>query len=141
MLQQMQQLGLTGVKLLGGDGVCTEKLIELAGGARTLDNVVCAEGGVSIGRMPAGRAWKARYDQRFPGQFQVYSPYAYDAAVMLAEAMVQAGSTDPATYLPKLAGMTFQGVTSAVAFDPSGELRQPSITLYEYRNNRKRVLP
>ncbi len=140
MLRQMEQLGMAPVKLLGGDGVCTEKLIELADGARTLDNVVCAEGGVSIGRMPAGLAWKARYDQRFPGQFQVYSPYAYDAAMMLAEAMVTAGSPDPAIYLPTLARMTYQGVTAAVAFDASGELSQPAITLYEYRNNRKQAL-
>lgn len=141
MLRQMQQLGMTRVRLLGGDGVCTEKLIELAGGASTLNNVVCAEGGASLGRMPSGTAWKARYDRRFPGQFQVYAPYAYDAAMMLAHAMVQAGSADPAVYLPVLAGTTYQGVTAAVAFDANGELRQPSITLYEYRNNRKQALP
>jgi branched-chain amino acid transport system substrate-binding protein len=141
MLRQMQQLGMTRVRLLGGDGVCTEKLIELAGGASTLNHVVCAEGGASLGRMPSGTAWKARYDRRFPGQFQVYAPYAYDAAMMLAHAMVQAGSADPAVYLPVLASTTYQGVTAAVAFDASGELRQPSITLYEYRNNRKQALP
>lgn len=90
--------------------------------------------------MPGGTAWKARYDQRFPGQFQVYSPYAYDAAMMLADAMVKAGSSDPAVYLPTFAKSSYQGVTALIAFDAIGELKSPSITLYQYASNKKLVL-
>lgn len=140
MLRQMEQLGMTNIKFMGGDGVCTEKLIELAAGAKTLGNVVCAEGGSSLAKMPGGLAWKARYDQRFPGQFQVYSPYAYDAAMMLADAMVKAGSADPAVYLPMFTKSSYQGVTALISFDAVGELKSPSITLYQYANNKKLTL-
>ena len=83
MLRQMEQLGLANVKYFGGDGICTDKLIELSGGAKTLGNVVCAEGGASLAKMPGGTAWKARYDAKYPKQFQVYSPYVYDAVRVL----------------------------------------------------------
>ena len=75
MLRQMEQLGMANVKYFGGDGVCTSEIAKLAAGAKTLGNVICAEGGASLGKMPGGTAWKARYDAKYPGQFQVYSPY------------------------------------------------------------------
>ena len=79
MLRQMEQLGLDKVRFLGGDGTCTNEIAKLSGNARTLENVACATGGASLDRMPGGKAWKQKDDQRFPGQFQVYSPYACDA--------------------------------------------------------------
>lgn len=140
MLRQMEQLGLSNVAFMGGDGVCTEKLIELAAGAKTLNNVVCAEGGASLAKMPGGAAWKARYDQKFPNQFQVYSPYAYDATMVLVDAMVRAKSADPKVYLPLLAKTNYSGVTTKVAFDSDGELKNPSITLYQYKGGKKAPL-
>ena len=53
MLRQMEQLGLVKTKFLGGDGICNPKLGELSGNARTADNVVCAEGGTAIEKVPA----------------------------------------------------------------------------------------
>lgn len=74
MLRQMEQLGLGQVSYFGGDAMCTEKLAELASLAGTLKNVTCATGGASVQKMQGGLGWKTKYDARFPGQFQVYSP-------------------------------------------------------------------
>ena len=137
MLRQMEQLGLTNVKYFGGDGICTDKLIENAGGAKTLANVVCAEGGASLAKMPGGNAWKARYDAKYPGQFQVYSPYTYDAVGVLVDAMVRAGSTDPKVYGPLLFKTDYQGVTSKIGFEADGELKNPAMTLYVYKDGKK----
>jgi branched-chain amino acid transport system substrate-binding protein len=137
MLRQMQQLGLTKAKFFGGDGICTDKLVELSGGAKTLGNVVCAEGGASLAKMPGGKAWRARYDAKFPNQFQVYSPYSYDATMVLAEAMKKADSTDPKVYLPLLAKTDYQGVTAKIAFEADGELKNPQMTLYSYQEGKK----
>ncbi|MDB6000658.1 MAG: branched chain amino acid transporter substrate-binding protein, partial [Rhizobacter sp.] len=79
MLRQMEQLGMSNVKFLGGDGICTTKIVELSGGAKTMEGVVCAEGGAQLSKMPGGTAWKARYDAKYPGEFQNYSPFSYDA--------------------------------------------------------------
>jgi len=137
MLRQMEQLGLSKVKFFGGDGICTAKLAELSAGAKTLDNVICAEGGASLEKMPNGKAWKAKYDAKYPGQFQVYSPYVYDATMVLVDAMKRANSTDPKVYGPKLFETSYTGVTAKVAFEPDGELKNPAMTLYVYKDGKK----
>jgi branched-chain amino acid transport system substrate-binding protein len=137
MLRQMEQLGLSNVKYFGGDGICTSEIAKLAAGAKTLNNVVCAEGGASLQKMPSGVAWKAKYDAKYPGQFQVYSPYTYDATFVLVDAMKRANSVDPKVYTAKLGETNFKGVTANIAFEPSGELKNPAMTLYVYKDGKK----
>ncbi|MBI3369615.1 MAG: branched-chain amino acid ABC transporter substrate-binding protein [Burkholderiales bacterium] len=139
MLRQMDQLGLTNVKFFGGDGICTDKLPEQAGGTSTksLGSVVCAECGASLEKMPGGKAWRADYDKRYPGQFQVYSPYTYDAVHVLVDAMVRAGSADPKVYTAKLFDAKYSGVTTTVGFEADGELKNPAMTLYVYKDGKK----
>lgn len=137
MLRQMEQLGMTNVKYFGGDGICTSEIIKLAAGAKTLDNVICAEGGASLAKMPGGTAWKAKYDKKYPNQFQVYSPYTYDATFVLVEAMKAAKSADPKVYTPFLAKTNFKGVTANIAFEPNGELKNAATTLYTYKGGKK----
>ncbi|GAA6119726.1 branched-chain amino acid ABC transporter substrate-binding protein [Acidovorax sp. FG27] len=140
MLRQMEQLGMANVKYFGGDGICTAEIARLAAGAKTLENVVCAEGGASLAKMPGGTAWKAKYDAKYPNQFQVYSPYTYDATMLLVDAMKRAGSWDPKVYIPELAKSNFKGVTANIAFEPNGEMKNPAITLYVYKDGKKSPL-
>lgn len=140
ILRQMEQLGMSNVKVFGGDGICTAELAKLSGGAKTLNNVVCAEGGASLAKMPGGEAWKKRYDAKYPGQFQIYSPYTYDATFVLVDAMKRANSTDPKVYTPELIKANYKGVTTTIAFEPNGELKNPAITLYVYKDGKKSAL-
>ncbi len=140
MLRQMEQLGLSKTKFFGGDGICTSEIAKLAAGAKTLNNVVCAEGGASLAKMPGGTAWKARYDAKYAGQFQVYSPYTYDATFVLVDAMKRANSVDPKVYTPELLKTNFKGVTTTIQFEPNGELKNPAITLYVYKDGKKSAL-
>ncbi|WP_332827049.1 branched-chain amino acid ABC transporter substrate-binding protein [Ramlibacter sp.] len=137
MLRQMEQLGMANVKFFGGDGICTSEIIKLAAGAKTLDNVICAEGGASLAKMPGGKAWKEKYDKKYPNQFQVYSPYTYDATFVLVDAMKRANSWDPKVYTKELAKTNFKGVTSTIAFEPNGELKNAATTLYTYKGGAK----
>ena len=140
MLRQMEQLGMANVKYFGGDGICTAEVAKLAAGAKTLANVICAEGGASLAKMPGGTAWKAKYDAKYPGQFQVYSPYTYDATMLLVDAMKRANSWDPKVYIPELQKSNYKGVTANIAFEPNGELKNPAITLYTYKDGKKTPL-
>jgi branched-chain amino acid transport system substrate-binding protein len=128
---------MNNVKFFGGDGICTDKIIELSGGAKTLAGVTCAEGGASLAKMPGGTAWRARYDAKYPKQFQVYSPYTYDAVHVLVDAMVRAGSADPKVYTVKLFDANYQGVTAKIGFEADGELKNPAMTLYNYKDGKK----
>ena len=140
MLRQMEQLGMGNVKYFGGDGICTAEIAKLAAGAKTLSNVVCAEGGASLDKMPGGKAWKAKYDAKYPGQFQLYSPYTYDATHLIVDAMKRANSVDPKVYTPELLKSQFKGVTSTISFEPNGEMKNPAITLYVYKDGKKTPL-
>ena len=140
MLRQMEQLGMANTKYFGGDGVCTSEIAKLAAGAKTLSNVICAEGGASLAKMPGGVEWKKRYDAKYPGQFQVYSPYTYDATTLLVDAMKRADSVDPKVYTPELAKSNFKGVTANIAFESNGEMKNPAITLYKYVDGKKTAL-
>jgi branched-chain amino acid transport system substrate-binding protein len=137
MLRQMEQLGLTKAKFFGGDGICTTEIAKLAAGAKTLDNVVCAEGGASLDKMPGGKAWRDRYDKKYPSQFQIYSPYTYDATFVLVDAMKRANSTDPKKYIPFLQKTNYKGVTANIVFEPNGELKNAASTLYTYKDGKK----
>ena len=140
MLRQMEQLGMSHVRYFGGDALCTEKLPELSSKAGTLKNVTCATGGASVQKMQGGAAWKKKYDARFPGEFQIYSPYAYDATFVLADAMKRANSVDPKVYVPFIGKTHYKGVTANIAFTSKGELTKPSVTLYTYKDDVRAAL-
>jgi branched-chain amino acid transport system substrate-binding protein len=82
--------------------------------------------------MPGGAAYAAKYKKRFNEDVQTYSPYAYDGAMAMFDAMKKANSTDPAKYLPFLAKTEMPGVTtSKLAYDTKGDLKNGGITLYK----------
>jgi branched-chain amino acid transport system substrate-binding protein len=56
---------------------------------------------------------------------------------VLVSAMQAANSADPKVYLPKLAEVNYQGVTAKVAFEKDGELKNPAMTLYMYKDGKK----
>lgn len=140
MLRQMDQLAMTNIKYFSGDGVCTKAIVKLAAGAKSLDNVVCALGGSSIEKMPGGQDWKARYDAKYPGAFQLFSPYSYDATMVLVDAMKGADSTDPKVFLPHMGKTDYKGVTARIRFESNGEIKDPAVTLFSYKDGKQVAL-
>ena len=140
MLRQMKQLGLN-VKMMGGDGICSDEMHKLSGGTMADGQVVCAEAG---GVEAAGKAgmdnFRAAYRKRFGIDVQIIAPYSYDATLVLAEAMNKAGSSAPAKYLPELARIHYKGVTGNIAFDPHGDIRDGTITLYTFKGGHRTQL-
>ncbi|KHK60157.1 branched-chain amino acid ABC transporter substrate-binding protein [Burkholderia sp. A9] len=130
--QQARKLGIK-AKLIAGDEACTPQFITLAGAAMNED-VYCTLAGVPRARMPQGEAFFKRYQQRFGVPVQLYAPYSYDATMALANAMQLAESTDPKAYLPKLRELRMDGVTGAIQFDASGDIRNGAITVRRYGN-------
>lgn len=137
MLSQMEQLGMRHIRYLGTDGICTSELARLAAGTQALSNVICGEGLVLPSQMPRGAEWKAKYDAKYPGQFQIYSPYTYDATMLLVDAMQRADSWNPRVYASEIAKAQYDGVTGRISFTTNGEPIKPAITMYAYKNGRK----
>ena len=134
MLRQMRALGIS-ARFMGGDGICTAELSTLAGDAIGSDQVVCAEaGGVEGEGKVAMDKFRADFKAKFNADVQLYAPYVYDATKVLVAAMVKAGSSDPAKYLPVLAATKdYPGVTGPISFDEKGDLLHGALTLYTYK--------
>jgi branched-chain amino acid transport system substrate-binding protein len=137
MLRQMKQLGIK-AKFMGGDGICSGALPELAAGTIADESVVCAEAGGVEGEQKAGLdKFKADFKAKFGADVQIYAPYVYDAVNVMVAAMEKAGSADPATYLPALAASDYKGVTGTIAFDEKGDIKNGALTLYTYKGGKR----
>jgi branched-chain amino acid transport system substrate-binding protein len=137
MLKQMKALGLN-VTMLGGDGMCTEALPRLAGDAVGEGHVICAEaGGVTGPQEKVMDDFRARFQKRYPVGVQLYAPYVYDAVMVMAQAMQNAKSAQPAKYLPELKKIKYEGVTGTIQFDQNGDLKDAPLTLFTYKGGKK----
>jgi branched-chain amino acid transport system substrate-binding protein len=138
MLKQAKQLGMK-VKFLGGDGICTGELAKLAGDGMEDGQVVCAEAGGVEGEGKASMdKFYADFEAKNKVKVQVYAPYVYDAVMVMADAMVKAGSSEPAKYLPFLAKTEgYKGVTGIITFDEKGDIKNGALTLYTYKAGKR----
>jgi branched-chain amino acid transport system substrate-binding protein len=61
--------------------------------------------------------------------------------MVMVDAMVKAGSSDPAVYLPTLAKTAgYKGVTGTIAFDDKGDIKNGALTLFTYKaGNREQI--
>ena len=140
MLKQMKALCI-GAKFMGGDGICTEALSRLAGAGIGEALVTCAEaGGVSGDQEKVMTDFAARFKKKFNIDVQLYSPYVYDAVMVMATAMQNAKSSDPAKYLPELKKISYKGVTGLIQFDDKGDIKDGSLTLFTYQGGKKTKL-
>ena len=130
MLRQMKSLGIN-AKFMGGDGICSTELVKLGGDAIADNQVYCAEAGGVEGQQKAGMEdFKKKFKAKFGTEVQVYAPYVYDGVKVMVAAMVKAGSSDPAKYLPVLAATKdYKGVTGNISFDNKGDILNGALTL------------
>ena len=138
LIRQMKQLGIN-AKVIGGDGICTADLPKLSGDTMADNQVYCAEaGGVDKAGQKAMDDFKDRFKKKFGVEVQIYAPYVYDATMVMADAMVKAGSADPKVYLPVLAKTSgYKGVTGVIAFDEKGDIKNGALTLYTYKAGKR----
>lgn len=136
MVKQMRTLGVT-LPLLGGDGIHTAEFMSLAGAAA--EGVTASLPGVPLESMPGGPAFAQKFESKY-GKIQLYAPYCYDAVMVLVEAMKKADSVDSQTYLPALAGTSYDGVTAKISFDGKGDLTGGAITVYRIEGGQWKAL-
>jgi len=136
MIKQIHSLGIK-AKFLGGDGMQSTEFLKLGG--KDVDGVTASTPGLPIDKMPGGTTFKQKFTAKY-GPIQTYAPYAYDAAMTLADAMKKADSSDPIKYLPALAAIQHQGVTGPISFDAKGDVKAAAITLYRVKGGKWEVV-
>lgn len=137
MLKQIKALGIPAT-FMGGDGMCTDALGRLAGAGLGEGKVFCAEaGGVKGAQEKVMEDFRARYKKKFNMDVQLYAPYVYDAVMVMATAMQNAKSADPAKYLPELKKIKYEGVTGTIQFDDKGDIKDGALTLFTYKGGKR----
>ena len=135
--KQAAALGIR-AKILGGDGVCTDKVGELAGTA--VQNLVCSEAGLALSKMDKGADFEQKYVDRFHTPVQIYAPFTYDAVYVIVDAMKRANSIEAPKVLAAMPSTDYNGVIGHIAFDDKGDLKEGAITLYDFKDGKKAVL-
>lgn len=137
LAKQAGELGIK-AKIVAGDGVCTDKVADLAGPA--VSNIVCSEAGMALSKMAKGADFAKKYEARFKGPVQIYAPFTYDAVYVLVDAMKRAKSTTAAAVLAQMPSTNYAGVIGNIAFDPKGDMKEGVITIYDFKGGKKSVL-
>lgn len=131
MVKQMKALDIQ-AKLLGADGIQSPEFIKLAGDAA--EGQYASSVGMPKDKMPGFAKFNAEFQKKY-GQVQIYSPYSYDATMILVDAMKRANSTDPAKFAPELDKTNYNGVTGNIQFDGKGDIKNGVVTVYEVKGN------
>ena len=66
-----------------------------------------------------------------------YGPFLYDSMMVVAAAMKKADSVEPAKYLPMVRDINYDGITNTFNFDANGNLKNPTVTAYLYKDNKR----
>jgi len=131
LLKQGKELGVKAVFSFG-DGACTDKMGEFAGGAA--EGLLCSQAGIPP--QAASKKFLDAYKKRFNIDPILYAPFTYDAANLLIEAMKQANSADPAKYLPVLQKIDFAGATGRISFDEKGDRKDAEMTIFTMKGGK-----
>ena len=111
IIKQARELGIT-QPIVGGDGLSSEKLVELAGNKANLTNVFYTAHFSAKSTDADVQAFIKAYKEKFGTTPDSFSALAYDAAQLLMKAIEKAGSTDAQAIKKALAESTdFDGVT------------------------------
>ena len=111
IIKQARELGIT-QPIVGGDGLSSEKLAELAGNKANLTNVFYTAHFSAKSTDTDVQEFIKAYKEKYGTTPDSFSALAYDAAQLLMKAIEKAGSTDAQAIKKALAESTdFDGVT------------------------------
>jgi branched-chain amino acid transport system substrate-binding protein len=131
LMKQGRELGIKAVFAFG-DGACTDEMSKLAGPAA--EGLLCSQAGLPP--QAASKKFLDAYKKKFDKDPILYSPFTYDAANILIEAMKKANSADPAKYLPEVAKTSYDGVTGKIEFDSKGDRKDAEMTIFTMKDGK-----
>ncbi|MCK6626470.1 MAG: branched-chain amino acid ABC transporter substrate-binding protein [Anaerolineae bacterium] len=122
----LRQTGLK-VPFLGTDAMKTAFPL---GGGEPEAEAYHTYSGADFRRLPSAAAFRQAYIARYP-EDSTYSPEAYDAIMIVAEALRRAGGPDRRRILAEVRSLRdYQGVSGLVNFSPTGERVGAPISFY-----------
>ena len=115
IVTQANELGMD-VKFTGGDGI--SNIIGAISDKSLLSNMYYIDHFTNSADSETVKAYLAGYETMYGNPPEIsFSATAYDAAKVLCEAIIAAGSTDSAAIVEAIRVSTTEGVTGTIAFD------------------------
>ena len=116
IVKQGREMGIE-IPMAGGDGWDSAKLPEIAGKA-ALNNTYFSSLYSPDDDSALNKAFVSEYEKAYKVKPDVFAALAYDSALLVAEAIKNAGDTDPVKIAQSMAKINgFQGVSGTVTFD------------------------
>lgn len=127
LASQMSKASLH-MPLLTPDGACNADFLHAAGSAS--EGQLCARNGLPLEKMKGNADFIERYKAKFTAAPQVASAYAYDAVMVVVDAVKRAQSLEPETLRSAIAHAAYRGMTGEIAFEGNGDLKDPGVSLF-----------
>jgi branched-chain amino acid transport system substrate-binding protein len=119
------------LRVVVADAMCDDSTVKEAKGDADA-NFYCTIAGVPSSWLSAGAGFVDMYKKKYNAAPGNYSTLAYDGIHIFSQAMQEAGSTDPAVYLPKLAKGAFDGkIQGNVEFDSKGDIKDGTVVIFQ----------
>uniref|UniRef100_UPI003F49569F branched-chain amino acid ABC transporter substrate-binding protein n=1 Tax=Cupriavidus yeoncheonensis TaxID=1462994 RepID=UPI003F49569F len=131
--KRMRELGMR-TQFVGSGGIADSIFLNVAGPAA--EGAMAWEYGRPVDSLPQGRTFLQKFRKRFGTDCLIYAPFAYDATWVAINAFRQANSTKPVEVVAALRATQHEGITGKIAFDPNGDLTNPTSTLYQVKGGR-----
>ncbi len=130
LLSKQMLAGGLDVPVMGGDMLFTPEYVNIAGKEAAEGDIATALG-LPLEQQPRGAEFKQRYEEKYGKLPEAYDSYAYDAAWIIINAVVEAGADRAAVMEAVRTGTLQDGVTGTVAFDENGDNKTQVISAYK----------
>lgn len=132
IVKQARELGMN-MPIAGGDGWDSAKMPEIAGAA-ALNNTYFSSLYSPEDSSDINKHFVAAYEKAYGQKPDVFAALSYDSALLVAEAIKNAGSTEPAKISEAMAKINgFSGVSGSVTFDDKHNPVKSAVIL-EYKD-------
>lgn len=132
IVKQARELGMN-MPIAGGDGWDSAKMPEIAGAA-ALNNTYFSSLYSLEDSSDINKNFVAAYEKAYGQKPDVFAALSYDSALLVAEAIKNAGSTEPAKISEAMAKINgFSGVSGSVTFDDKHNPVKSAVIL-EYKD-------
>ena len=132
IVKQARELGMN-MPIAGGDGWDSAKMPEIAGAA-ALNNTYFSSLYSPEDSSDINKNFVAAYEKAYGQKPDVFAALSYDSALLVAEAIKNAGSTEPAKISEAMAKINgFSGVSGIVTFDDKHNPVKSAVIL-EYKD-------
>ncbi|KIP20668.1 Leucine-, isoleucine-, valine-, threonine-, and alanine-binding protein precursor [Anoxybacillus ayderensis] len=136
LIKQARDKGIN-VPFMGGDGMDSSTLVEIAGDA-VKNTFITSAAGIATAT-EAGKQFAEKYKQKFGKNIESYSAYGYDAMGVLLKAIEEAIKAN-GNKLPSREQVAeavrnvqdYEGVVTKVSFDEKGDNKYAKIYIYKF---------